>query len=55
MWPQYTIIVIYLLSLGISIGEHGKVETKTQNAFTTLIAVVLHVWLLSAGGFFKGM
>lgn len=55
MWPQYTVLVIYLLGLGISIGEHGRVKTKTENAVITLIAILINFYLLSKGGFFKGM
>ncbi len=52
-WANYTIIVWYILAVGISLGQHGKTEEKTENAWTSLISVSLFMILLYYGGFFR--
>lgn len=54
MWPQYTILALVLVGLGASLSDHGR-PRSAENAWTTLIAAVLNLWLLYMGGFFKGM
>jgi hypothetical protein len=48
--PQIIMFVLLLLSLGVSIGTHGK-PRKPTNAGAALIAVLIEVGLLWWGGF----
>ena len=51
-WPQIIVIVLYVFSLGISAAKHGE-RRENYNFWTTLIAVLIEVALLSWGGFWK--
>jgi hypothetical protein len=44
-----------LTDLGRDWANHGKAEVKTENGWTTLIAVSLLIGLLYAGGFWDGL
>lgn len=50
MTPQIIIIIIYAISLGINISNHGK-EQKPKNAWADFIALIIFVTLLWWGGF----
>lgn len=51
--PQYLIIAIYSLSLGVSLVKHGKEEIHKYNFFATVIATVIVMAILKWGGFFQ--
>ncbi len=50
--PQIVLIVLFCLSLGISMAKHGQEETKKHNFFTSLVSVAIEVSILIWGGFF---
>lgn len=50
--PQFILSVIYAMSLGLSLANHGKPKEGYENFWTTLIATTLVFGLLSWGGFF---
>lgn len=50
--PQIIILVLYVLGLGMSLAEHGKVELKQESFFKRLFSVAIHLLLLWWGGFF---
>jgi len=50
MWPQIILIIIWGLSLGLSIEKHGKPVGNT-NAWISLISISLTGSILWWGGF----
>ena len=50
-WPQITWIVLQAMGLGVCIATHGK-EQKPVNAWYSIMAVILNVWIAISGGFF---
>ena len=54
MWPQWTMLFLMVLGLGITIGLHGK-PRPNYSIWTDLIASAISFTLLYFGGFFKGM
>jgi hypothetical protein len=52
-FPQVVIIVIYVLSLGISLANHGKPREGKVNFWVALVTVVFIFLILNGGGFFK--
>ena len=52
--PQIAMIALYMISLGVSLSEHGKKTIKTENFLTSLISVSIQLTLLWWGGFFGG-
>lgn len=52
MIPQLLYIALAFLSLGISLSEHGKPKTGKNNAWITVISVLLGAVLVYCGGFF---
>lgn len=50
-WPQYTYLALTLLGLGLVWGKHGE-PRDNYNVGTSLLATVISLWLLWAGGFF---
>jgi hypothetical protein len=51
-WPQITMIVFAVLSLYISLTEHGK-PRGPGNFWYSLIGTLIQLGLLWAGGFWK--
>lgn len=49
---QLVFIIMVGLSLGIAMGEHGKPKTGVHNFLTSLIAILIEVFILFMGGFF---
>ena len=54
-WPQWVILALMFMGLGMSIGLHGKPRDDKYNAWATLIATALEAWLLYAGGFWGAL
>lgn len=50
--PQYLIIALYSMSLGMNLINHGKEEIRRYNFFTSLFATVIALGILMWGGFF---
>lgn len=51
-WPQWTYVLLAGLGLGIHMALHGKARDGEYNFFVRLVAEVISVGLLYAGGFF---
>ncbi len=51
-WPQIAVIVLYALSLGITLSKDGQPQPP-YNFWTSLLGIGIQVGLLIAGGFFK--
>lgn len=49
---QWAVIVIYLLSLGISLAKHGEVKVKRESFWSDLVSAIIMFLLLKFGGFF---
>lgn len=52
-WPQVTLFALLMISLGISMKEHGNPKSGTYNAWVTFIAVIVELFILYSGGFFS--
>jgi len=52
-WPQVTILILQLLSLGIALGRSGQSKNQNYNFFTELFNVGITQGLLFLGGFYK--
>lgn len=50
-WPQFVILGLMFVALGINLAKDGE-ERSPHSFFWTLIAVLLEMFVLSAGGFF---
>ena len=50
--PQILILMLYLLSVGMSIANHGKPKQGTESAVISAIAATIILALLYWGGFF---
>lgn len=51
--PQIAIIVLYALSLGMSMAQHGKPRTGKHDFWGSLITTIIMLAILRWGGFFK--
>lgn len=51
-WPQFTYIILIVLSLLFHAGDHGKPRTP-ENAFVAFVGAAVTLFLLTAGGFFS--
>lgn len=51
-WPQVTVIVLYGLSIGVSLALHGKPRTGRHNVGAALIGSAFVLAPLYFGGFF---
>jgi LPXTG-motif cell wall-anchored protein len=52
VWPQITILIIWVLSIGISMGQHGKPRTGNNSLWLTLFGMMISAFILYSGGFF---
>lgn len=50
-WPQILMVILLAIDAGVSLAQHGKPRSP-HSIWTSLIAIALNVWILSAGGFF---
>lgn len=50
---QIAIIVLYTVSFGIMLAEHGKPKRGKENAWISLLSLIIIFSLLISGGFFK--
>jgi len=51
--PQIIIIVLGVLSIGMSIESHGKEKKGKESFFTTIIGASIQMFILYWGGFFS--
>jgi hypothetical protein len=51
--PQIVMIVILALGVGISMEQHGRPKTGTENCVITIIATGIMVALMYWGGFWS--
>lgn len=49
---QVIMIVLWSMSLGISLAKHGKLKEGKVSFWTSLTAVIIEWFLLVKGGFF---
>ena len=50
--PQIIVLVIYMIALGMSLGDDGKVKMKKESFWLSLVSVGTILALLWWGGFF---
>lgn len=51
--PQLVFITLYLFGLFCAVSEHGKPKSGFNNAWITLLAIIINFSILIWGGFFK--
>jgi hypothetical protein len=51
--PQIVMIVLYAMSTGISIAQHGKAKTGKHNFFVHIVGVAIGASILYWGGFWN--
>lgn len=52
MMPQIIMICLTMIGLGLSISNHGKTESKKENAYIYIISLFITYVILYYGGFF---
>lgn len=52
-WPQYTILMLFAVSLLAHARDHGKARTCVENFAHPFAAFLILMFLLVSGGFFK--
>jgi len=53
-WAAYTLIILHILGLGISIGTHGnKIKEGKKDCWASLISTAVVLTLLYYAGFFQ--
>jgi hypothetical protein len=50
--PQIIYCALLFMALGLSLAQHGQTKPKTENFWTTLLAVIIQLALMWWGGFF---
>lgn len=53
MWPQWTYVILTLIGVGLIIEQHGK-PRGNQNAYASIIGIMIQFFILFKGGFFNG-
>ena len=51
-WPQFTMIAIYGIGIGLELARHGRPKTDTHNVWWSSLGVGISIFLLRSGGFF---
>ena len=51
-WPQFAMIAMYGIGIGLELARNGQPKKDTHNVWWTLIGVGISVFLLRSGGFF---
>lgn len=51
-WPQLLYLGLTFVSMGIALGKHGEPHQGKHNFFATVIAGIIQILILKAGGFF---
>jgi hypothetical protein len=55
MWPQFTILFLVVLGLGISLARHGEPKTGYESFWVSLTTAAFEFWLMYEGGFFSAI
>ena len=50
---QFIVLAILFINIGVALVTDGKPRTGKHSFMTTFISVVIQIWILYAGGFFK--
>jgi hypothetical protein len=53
-WPQFLWLFLVVLNLGVHLAKHGEPLTTQYSFGYALARVTFTLWLLWAGGFFRG-
>lgn len=51
--PQFIILAMSFINIGVALVTDGKPRTGKHSFMTTFISIVINIWILYAGGFFK--
>ena len=51
--PQITMIVLYALSLVITVSQHGQPKTGNHNIFLSMVGAGIGLGIMYWGGFFS--
>lgn len=51
-WPQYAYIGLLMLSIGVTLGLHGRPRTGTHNVGLAIVGSGISFGIVYAGGFF---
>jgi len=51
-WPQFVTIGLYVFHLVTEARDHGQPKTGKHNVLTTIIHMVIAIFILRSGGFF---
>lgn len=51
--PQLAMLILAFMDLGINLGLHGEERQGEYNFWVALFNVVLHMFILYKGGFFR--
>jgi len=52
-WPQFTMIVLTAMSLGVGLSKHGEPKTGNHNFTLDIIATIIVHTILYFGGFYS--
>jgi hypothetical protein len=50
--PQMILIILWSISLGLAMSQHGKPKEGRNNCFITMCSFSIELGLLYCGGFF---
>ena len=53
--PQLVYLVMSLIGLGLSIGEHGRPKTGKHSTWRDMFSTVIIFYILYSGGFFDSL
>jgi len=51
-WPQWVMIGLFIFNIVTEARDHGTPKTGKHNVLVQIIALVIQLWILRAGGFF---
>ena len=51
--PQIIVLILYAITIGIELAQHGETEVKKHNVFVAMFGSALMLGLLWWGGFFS--
>jgi hypothetical protein len=52
IWPAITLLMLWAVSLGINVAQHGEPKKGNENAWITVMAMLVTGSILWWGGFF---
>lgn len=51
---QLTMIVFYVLALGIDLARHGQQKTGNHSFWSAVVSIAISFFVLNWGGFWEG-